>query len=530
MKKIYNDVTFNLEANKSIVNHGGAFTVSLTASGLGAKQGLKIPYRILNGPSPYGSDIILLDFTYDKDTDYYYLTAKLSKDLGSDTLEVVQLNGPPVKLEKVNQTVYKYKNPLDREEVSRAFRATLKSYSTENNMVKGVRAFDFTYTNEYGYFELDKNLKATKTFTNRMSLLSPIDRVFNLSLYYMPQYSTSILFKNKYTPPQPYPEQKDTTEVTIGVTALAKSTYEGTEASFKITYKNIRKNFKLDYQFIDSKDTYNQEGYFITDDKGFFTVKVPVDIVELNSSSSRYVKLWIKGYPHISDIMYINILERAPYSERFKPGVHTIQLQPYTDYEITLIGAGGAGGCAVNNRDGNWNVDAAGGPGEDTKVELNNNSVVAGGGKGGADGHAHNDSAYHDGAPGKEGTANITNIGTTFVIKEQKNGNPGHAWDRTDHTGGVAITSLGDKGYNGKGGTGANGTRWSSSGGYDYGFGAGGGSGSLVICTVKNGTSKTQDMSLTVGKAGKVFDMNAKGTWGNVGFIGEHGFAIIQSI
>ena len=218
MKKIYNDVTFNLEANKSIVNHGGAFTVSLTASGLGAKQGLKIPYRILNGPSPYGSDIILLDFTYDKDTDYYYLTAKLSKDLGSDTLEVVQLNGPPVKLEKVNQTVYKYKNPLDREEVSRAFRATLKSYSTENNMVKGVRAFDFTYTNEYGYFELDKNLKATKTFTNRMSLLSPIDRVFNLSLYYMPQYSTSILFKNKYTPPQPYPEQKDTTEVTIGVT------------------------------------------------------------------------------------------------------------------------------------------------------------------------------------------------------------------------------------------------------------------------------------------------------------------------
>ena len=80
MVKVYKDVTFDLQASKTVVEYGEEFTVTLTASGAGVKEGLEIPYRILSGPSPFGSDIVFIEFSYDETLDYYYLKIILSED------------------------------------------------------------------------------------------------------------------------------------------------------------------------------------------------------------------------------------------------------------------------------------------------------------------------------------------------------------------------------------------------------------------------------------------------------------------
>lgn len=307
MKKIYDGITFTINIDKPITPYGDICEVTLQAIGEEAKPGLKIPYRILSGPSPYGSDLVLLDFTYDKDTDYYYLRAILSEPLGTDILEVTQLEGPLVELEQVSDTVFKYKNPLDREEVSRSFRATLKTISTEDNMVKGVRAFDFIYSNEYGYFELDSELKCTKIFKNKMSSLSSLDRLFNISLYYMPQYSASTLFLNNYNNPSRNYEPPPKKKISIKVKTVNSHITEGQEAAFEVYYENVRQNYKLYYEYMDSKDRYSTEDFFVTDGTGYFLFKTVVERDNINNdSNTRYLRFWIKNYPKIFDIVYID--------------------------------------------------------------------------------------------------------------------------------------------------------------------------------------------------------------------------------
>lgn len=525
MKKIYNDVTFNIDIDKPIVPYNDTFTVTLRASGEGAKEGLKLPYRVLNGPSPYGSDIVLLDFTYDKDTDYYYLRALLSEPLGTNILEVTQTEGPPVVLEQVSDIVYKYKNPLDREEISRTFRATLKAISTEDNLVKGVRAFDFVYSNEYGYFELDSNLRCVKTFKNKMSLHSPIDRLFNISLYYMPEYTASTLFSNNYTPPPLYPDPPPKAKIKLKVEALEKNVFEGGEAVFKISYENIRKNFKIYYQYLDSKDTYNQEDYFLTDDSGYFLFKITVDKLSINNTNTRYLRVWIKDHPKIYDVVYVNVVPKEAYNERFIPGEYLIALQPYTSYEITLIGGAGAGGGSVWNRGGNWGVNATGENGGNTYVEFEGATCIASGTLGGGEAHWHNGSAYFDGIPSNGGINDITGISNTFVVKTNISGKNGVYVQRGIQKGGEAITDLGDIGFNGAGADGGLG-----SGDEHFATGGASGSGGLVICTIRNDTSRTRDLKLTVGSGGLPFNFESNGTWGSQGASGEHGFAIIKSI
>lgn len=309
MKKVYTDVAFDLSSDKPTASYGESFTITLKASGIGAKPGLKIPYRILNGPSPYGSDNLIIDFTYDRDIDYYYLHVILTNPLGADELEVTQLNGPNVNLEKISDTLYKYPNPLDRIETYRTFRATLKAYTSDGDMVQGVRAFDFTYSNEYGYFELDSNLQSKKTFKNKISLLTPIDRLFNISLYYMPQYFTNVLFGNNYTPPTPYPEIVNYNRPKIKIEPVASSIIEGEDAVFKVSYENIRINYNLVYKYLDTKDNFSQEDFFTTNNLMYNYVRIPTTKLEEGVSRTRYVSLTIKDYPKITSLIYVNKAE-----------------------------------------------------------------------------------------------------------------------------------------------------------------------------------------------------------------------------
>ena len=101
MNKVLKNTNINLQISKQIVTYDEEVTVTLIASGQEAKEGLQIPYRILSGQSPFGSDVALIDFTYDTDTDYYYLHVILSEPLGVNILTVEQLSRDLVELEKL---------------------------------------------------------------------------------------------------------------------------------------------------------------------------------------------------------------------------------------------------------------------------------------------------------------------------------------------------------------------------------------------------------------------------------------------
>ena len=307
MNKVLKNTNIDLQISKQVVEYDEEFTVTLIAEGQDAKEGLQIPYRILSGQSPFGSDLVLIDFTYDTDTDYYYLHVILSEPLGDNLLTVEQTSGNIVELEKISDILYKYKNPLDKYEVSRTFRATLKTIQSENDLMKGVRAFDFIYSNEYGFFELDENLASTKTFKNKISKLSEIDRVFNLSLYYMPQYSVSALFTSNYLPPNPYPPYKTPLKPKIIVESVESNIVEGSEALFKISYQNIRKNYKITYEWLDTKDGFVYFDSFVTDETNYANISIPTSIID-NNISTRYVRLWIKAYPKIFSVVYVNTI------------------------------------------------------------------------------------------------------------------------------------------------------------------------------------------------------------------------------
>lgn len=526
MKKIYKKATFDLNIDKNIVPYNESCTVTFTASGEDMVEGLEIPYRILSGPSPYGSSLLLIDFTYNKDTDYYYLNVILSEDLGTNILSVTQTNGPQVVLEKVSDLIYKYKNPLDRDEVERTFRATLNTLASNGDLIPGVRAFDFVYSNEYGYFKLDSDLKCVKTFKNKMSLLSPVDRVFNISLYYMPENTASTLFSNNYTPPIPYPDLPQNIKPKLTVEAVFDNIFEGEDAVFKISYSNVRRGYRLKYSYLDTKDAYDQSGELLTEVEGFTIIRIPTTILPINTTASRYLSLWLKDYPHISAKVFINIIPIEKYNKRFPPGVYTIPVQPYTSYEITLIAGGGAGGASVNNRGGNWNVYAVGGTGGESSIELNGSIAIAKGGLGGTDGHWHNGSSFHQGYTQNPVPNDIYGIGSTFVVKTNVTGNKGVVLSRWNaQVGAPPVTDLGDEGYNGKGGTGGWGV-----GDENHAFGAAGGSGGLLIVTYRNDTSRILELKLTVGDIGKIFNLGFSNSWGNNGTNGLPGFAIVKAI
>lgn len=524
MNKVLKDTNISLHISKELVNYGEEFTVTITARDGEAKEGLQIPYRILSGPSPFGSDIVLIDFTYDTDTDYYYLHVILSDPLGTNLLDVQQLSGDPVELEKISDILYKYKNPLDKYEISRTFRATLKTIQTDGDMTKGVRAFDFVYSNEYGFFELDSNLSSTKIFKNKISKLSEIDRVFNLSLYYMPQYSVSALFKNNYTPPSPYPPYVNPSKPKITVESVFTNIYEGDEASFKITYQNIRKNYKIYYEWVDTKDGFVYSDFFTTNESGSITLSLATNVVgEL--TSTRYIRLWIKDYPKIFSVVYVNIFVPQPgkeYEGVFLPGSYTIPLSPHTSYSFLLVGGGGAGGGATKNSNNNYPIEGKGENGEDTYINVKDNLIIAHGGEGGRMGRIAGVFSYKPGPPGDGGVLSAFDIENLITITESIKGNTGKSSMYSPTVGGTSVAiDLTPVGYDGAGGGGATGMSNNH-----YAPGGGGGSGAVVKGVVTNTTSTTMSMKIFVGKQGLAFDM----TNGNKGTNGLHGFAHVKSI
>ena len=280
------------------------------------------------------------------------------------------------------------------------------------------------------------------------------------------------------------------------------------------------------YNFIDTKDPVPSENFFFTNEDGETLISIPTVKIPINESSIRLMKIWLKQFPKIASSARIIVAEVPKYNERFPPGEYEVDLQPYSSYEITMIGAGGAGGGSVSNRGGNFGVDARGNNGGDTTVEFNSISCTSGGGKGGYDGHWHNGSSFHQGVPGVGGVNDVLSVGTTFIIKTNNVGKGGIYQERNQQQGGASVSDgLGDEGFNGAGGRGGWGV-----GDEALALGGAGGSGGLIVCTLRNDAPRVRILKLTVGAKGDAFDLGAAGTWGNGGLAGEHGFAIIRSL
>ncbi len=343
----------------------------------------------------------------------------------------------------------------------------------------------------------------------------------------MPQHSVSALFTNNYTPPTPYPPYVNPTKPKIQVESVFSNIYEGEEASFKISYQHIRKNYQIYYEWVDTTNNLIYSDFLITDETGSVIINIPTSLVE-NFSSTRYVRLWIKDYPKISAVVYVNAYVDAPvdnYESVFFPGSYTVALQPYSSYSFLLVGGGGAGGGATARPQSsdNFPVDGKGEPGGDTYIIIKDHRISANGGGGGGMGKTIGSSTFIPGAAGYGGDVIISNIENLITITESIKGNAGQYSMTSPALGGVTVApNLTPEGYDGSGGKAASGYNSQK---YGPG-GGGGGSGAVVKGIVTNTTSTTMSMKIFVGKQGLAFDM----TNGNKGTNGLHGFAHVKSI
>lgn len=398
--------------------------------------------------------------------------------------------------------------------------------SSDSEEIRRVRVADYSHGLDSSVFVLDSDLKASITFLARYDAVNETQESFVIGLLLRPEITTTVIFNNKYYEVPPIPVIPTLPKPTFSITALTPEVQEGSEVRFLITYENVRIGYKMAYNFIDTKDPVPSENFFFTNEDGATLISIPTVKIPVNESSIRLMKIWLKQFPQISSSARIIVAEVPKYNERFPPGIYEVELQPYSSYEITMIGAGGAGGGSVSNRGGNFSVDARGNNGGDTKVEFNSITCTVGGGKGGYDGHWHNGSSFHQGTPGTGGVNDVLSVGTTFIIKTNISGKPGVYQERNQQQGGASVSdNLGDIGFNGTGGKGGWGV-----GDEALALGGAGGSGGLIVCTLRNDTPRVRILKLTVGAKGDAFDLGAAGTWGNGGLAGEHGFAIIRSL
>lgn len=398
--------------------------------------------------------------------------------------------------------------------------------SSDSEEIRRVRVADYSHGLDSSVFVLDSDLKASTTFLARYDAVNEPQESFVIGLLLRPEITTTVIFNNKYYPVPPIPDIPVLPKPTFSITALTPEVQEGSEVRFLITYENVRIGYKMAYNFIDTKDPVPSENFFFTNEDGATLISIPTVKIPVNESSIRLMKIWLKQFPQISSSARIIVAEVPKYNERFPPGIYEVELQPYSSYEITMIGAGGAGGGSVSNRGGNFSVDARGKNGGDTKVEFNSITCTVGGGKGGYDGHWHNGSSFHQGTPGTGGVNDVLSVGTTFIIKTNISGKPGVYQERNQQQGGASVSdNLGDIGFNGTGGKGGWGV-----GDEALALGGAGGSGGLIVCTLRNDAPRVRILKLTVGAKGDAFDLGAAGTWGNGGLAGEHGFAIIRSL
>lgn len=527
-KRILNNAELSISVDKYTVGYGETFNVVFTARGEDVKPGIKVPYRILNGPSPYGSDIVLLDFSYDRDEDYYYLQATLSEDLERNILTITQVAGPPVVLEKVNATLYKYKNPLDRTEISRTFRATLEAVvGADGEKIPGVRAFDFVYSNEYGYFELDDNLSCTLTFKNKISTASPIDRVFNISLLYMPQISASTLFSSNYIPPTPYPNSPTDTKPKLKLKPSRDGITEGEEAIFVLSYENVRKNFELEYGYEDSSDK-NSEAYGVVKTSEYDRVPIRIPTYIKGGEGTRLIKIWLKKYPKVSSTVFVNTYTGKEVL-RYGVGTYNISFAPGASYQVELVGGGGAGGGAAKVANMSVNANTTGRNGGSTVLTVNGARFAASGGAGGIGGLSVDANTSADGVPGMP-NLNTISIGTMMAnILINSRGNYG-SLSPSSQIGGAPLTFEGTAGANGAGGSGAKGWFYNSTKQYRVGFGGPGSSGGYIKMILTNPTPNWLTITVTVGSGGRAIESSTLGITARDGLSGENGFAILRPL
>lgn len=398
--------------------------------------------------------------------------------------------------------------------------------SSDSEEIRRVRVADYSHGLDSSVFVLDSNLKASITFLARYDSVNESQESFVLGLLLRPEITTTVIFNNKYYPVPPIPDIPVLPKPTFNIVAISPEVPEGNDVLFLVTYQNVRIGYKVVYNFLDTKDPVESDNHFFTNEEGETLISLPTTKIPVNDSSIRLMRIWLKQFPHISSSARIIVEETVTYNERFPPGIYEIELLPYASYEITMIGAGGAGGGSVSNRGGNWAVNAKGGDGESTIVEFEGATCTSGGGKGGYDGHWHNGSSFHQGVPGVGGANDILSVSTIFVVKTNVSGNAGTYQERGQQQGGTSVSNgLGDVGFNGTGAIGG----WGI-GDESLALGGSGGSGGLITCTVRNDVSRIRTLKLTVGARGEAFNLGAAGTWGNGGLAGEHGFAIIKSL
>lgn len=397
------------------------------------------------------------------------------------------------------------------------------------NVVKRVSPKDYNLSQSEGVFTLDNSLSSTLSFVITKDKYNEPTEAFILGLTLTPNVKIVVLINNFIVDNPELIVPEAPIEPKIYITPVNVEITEGDLAEFRIDYVGIRHNLKIKYEFLDTKDVSQSEYYFFTNELGFTIVKIPTDLQYLSNSPMRLLKIWIKDYPKVSSFIRIKNIPNSTINNSYFPGTYEVSIPPYRGITLQMVGGGGGGGGAVNDRIGNFSVQANGENGGDSYFEYNSYKVIAGGGQGGDDGHAHNGSAYSDGEPGDGGINNITS-GSIFTIVQNIKGLPGIPKRKAEpHLGGDSVSPLEVDIYNGAGGIGAVGTRWSDSGNYNYGYGGGGGSGGFIEITYRNNTPIPLVFTLVVGDKGKGWIQN-NGTVGNHGEDGNPGYAKISSI
>ena len=504
LKKVFNPGTFELSLDKNFIEFGETFTVTLQGYGPDVYPGMKIPYRVLNSPSPYGSNILLIDFTYDDVLEYNYLNVILSEPLGNNEVSVTQIGGPTVVLEKINDILYRYKKPLDIVEKTRTFRATLITNFTSGDMTPGVRAFDFSYSQEISNFVLDNNLKATKTFKNNISKDNQKDRVFNLSLYYNPSVYTSTLFLANHQPEYTGMETLPIVKPTLTIKPELTSIYKGQNPTFILEHTGIRAGYVVKFSYRDSLEGTEHRSSVVISNTNRTYIVLDNNLTIQEEDVVSFVTVTLLDFKLTSKIYILPITEDL--NNRAKQYItssnSSFSLKPNESAIVELIGAGGSGGNVVKAKDKIVLANHGGSKGESSTLKLPNGVtyIATGGEGGGASGYTTilNGLLFNGvfGTSGKE-SENITPINPQIFVLETIKGRLGLS-SKTTSIGGEALRTI--DGYvnnNGEGGEGADSLGWGDSKGIKGGPGVSGG---YLKLRLTNNTKEEQSYQVSAGK------------------------------
>lgn len=294
---------------------------------------------------------------------------------------------------------------------------------------------------------------------------------------------------------------------------------EGGKVKFSLVTSGLDAGTPVDWKItgIQSDDIVpgDLSGQFIVDAAG--KASYTVDIVEDNKTEGNEILKFALAYiPNKQASVFIIDTSKYPEgSTTYYEGIHEIVILPNQTVKFHLHGAMGGGGGSI------WsgsNDSADGRNGGDVSCTIDTSILTAGGGKAGTGGVWGNGSSYHNGQPGKGGTASAIDAAAIFEDVEETAGINATTYDRWGtQKGAEALSSiLGQMPGGGDGAAGLGDERWS--------YGGAAGSGARVRAIFTNITNQRIIAKIVVGKFGEGWK-----SWGNAGADGGIGFAIVET-